>query len=80
MSKISITELKNDHILVLSIFKCAGDSSYADVEDIAVAADNLVKGKFRWRKYNKFIDLSLIKTLLANARDRGKLVIGGKNV
>lgn len=79
MKKIPISDVKSDQILVLAVYKCAGDNSYADAEDIAVAADNLVKGKFRWKKYKKYIDLYLIKTLLANARDRDKVILGGKD-
>ena len=79
MNKLVISELKNDYLLILAIFKCAGENGKADPEDIAVTLDNFVKGKFRWKKYKKYIDLSLIKTLLGNARDRSKLIQGGKN-
>ncbi len=79
MKKVPISEIKTDQILVLAVYKCAGNDSFADAEDIAVAADNLVKGKFRWKKYKKYIDLYLIKTLLANARDRDKVILGGKD-
>ena len=77
-SKIPVTELSNDQIIVLSIYKIIGERGLADAEDIAIAADQLIKGKYRWKKYKKYIDLGLIKTLLGNARDRAKLVTGGK--
>lgn len=79
MNKLVISELKNDYLLILAIFKCAGENGKADPEDIAVTLDKFVKGKFRWKKYKKYIDLSLVKTLLGNARDRAKLIQGGKN-
>ena len=75
--KMTITELTNDKILALAIYKVSGEYGNCDAEDIAVTADQLVKGKYRWKKYKKYIDLSLVKTLLANSRDRAKMIDGG---
>jgi|OM-RGC.v1.017660501 hypothetical protein len=78
-NKIDIRTLSNEYIILLALYKEAGEDGLADVEDIAVSADKLVKKKFRWKKYKKYIDLSLVKSLLANSRERVKLVNGGKN-
>lgn len=77
MTKIPVKNLKNNHIILLATYKSAGENGLADVEDIAINADKLVKGKFRWKKYKKYIDLYMIKNLLANARDQEDLIKGG---
>ena len=77
-NKIDIRSLSNEYIILLALYKEAGEDGLADVEDIAVSADKLVKKKFRWKKYKKYIDLSLVKSLLANSRERVKIVNGGK--
>ena len=79
MTKIQLKDLKNNHIILLATYKSAGENGIADAEDIAVNADKLVKGKFRWKKYKKYIDLYMIKNLLANARDQENLIKGGAN-
>ena len=38
-NKISITDLKNNEIIVLSVFRVAGETGSADSEDIAIQAD-----------------------------------------
>ncbi len=78
-NKIDIRSLSNEYIILLALYKEAGEDGLADVEDIAVSADKLVKKKFRWKKYKKYIDLSLVKSLLANSRERVKIVNGGKD-
>lgn len=78
-NKIDIRTLSNEYIIILALYKLAGEDGFADVEDIAVSADNLVKKKFRWKKYKKYIDLSLVKSILANSRERVKIVTGGKD-
>ncbi len=75
--KISISDLTSNEIIALSVYRVAGESGTAESEDIAVEADKIAKGKFRWKKYKKFIDIFQIRVLLGNAKI-SKLIKGGE--
>lgn len=47
-----------------------------DTEDIAILADELAPGRFRWRKFKEHIDLGLVRNGLQDARKKG-LTTGG---
>ena len=59
--KISISDLTSNEIIALSVYRVAGETGTAESEDIAVEADKIAKGKFRWKKYKKFIDIFQIR-------------------
>jgi hypothetical protein len=66
--------LSNDQIVLLAVVRLGGKFKPIDPEDIAMAADKIAPGKFRWRKYPKQIDLELINNGLRDAKKRKWLV------
>ena len=68
--------LRNDQVTLLALLQLGGSSSAVDTEDIAVAADKLAPGRFRWHKYPEHIDLGLVRNGLQDARKRS-LTAGG---
>ena len=77
LEKISISDLTSNEIIALSVYRVAGETGTADSEDVAVEADKIAKGKFRWKKYRKYIDIFQIRGLLANAKI-SNLIKGGE--
>lgn len=68
--------LRNDQVTLLALLQLGGASRAVDTEDIALAADKLAPGRFRWRKYPEHIDLGLVRNGLQDARKLG-LTAGG---
>ena len=65
-------------IVALAIYMLGGQSEWVDTEDVAVKADELMPGKFRWRKYEDQIDLNNIMISLRHAKreSNGRLISG----
>jgi hypothetical protein len=69
-----LASLSNDQIVLLAVVQLGGAFKAIDPEDIAMAADKIAPGKFRWRKYPKQVDLELINNGLRDAKKRKWLV------
>lgn len=69
-----LVSLSNDQIVLLAAVQLGGAFKPIDPEDIAMAADKIAPGKFRWKKYPKQIDLELINNGLRDAKKRKWLV------
>jgi hypothetical protein len=69
-----LLSLSNDQIVLLAVVQLGGTFKAIDPEDIAMAADKIAPGKFRWKKYPKQIDLELINNGLRDAKKRKWLV------
>jgi len=69
-----LVSLSNDQIVLLAVVQLGGAFKPIDPEDIAMAADKIAPGKFRWKKYPKQIDLELINNGLRDAKKRKWLV------
>lgn len=66
--------LSNDQIVLLAVVQLGGTFKPIDPEDIAIAADKIAPGKFRWKRYPKQIDLELINNGLRDAKKRKWLI------
>lgn len=60
-AKKQLQGLTNPHIIVLAAFLLGGDSGYVETEDVAVEADKLAPGRFRWKKHPENIDLERVR-------------------
>ena len=68
--------LNNDQVTLLSLLLLGGELDAVDTEDVAIRADELSPGRFRWRKYKEHVDLGLVRNGLQDARKK-HLVNGG---
>lgn len=75
---MSKRELSNVDVVILAVHQLGGLSVAQDTEDIAVEADRLAPGRFRWRKYPEFISDHLIGASLSDAKKpkNGHLLAG----
>jgi hypothetical protein len=71
-------ELSNVEVVVLAVYRLGGERASQDTEDIAVEADRVAPGRFRWRKYPEFISDELIRVYLSDAKKHrnGALLAG----
>ena len=60
----TIEDLRNPELVTLVVALLGGDLTYVDHEDIAVKSDELVPGRFSWRKYAGRIDLVKISDIV----------------
>lgn len=72
---------QNIEIVVLALYMAAGKTGWAHLEDIAVAADKIAPGRFRWEKHKNFISDRVISSWLSDARkpDKGSLVVSRRH-
>jgi hypothetical protein len=68
--------IRNDQITLVALLVLGADKSAVDTEDVAMKADELAPGRFRWRKFKEHIDLGLVRNGLQDARKKG-LTAGG---
>lgn len=68
--------LRNDQLTLVALLVLGGDKTPVDTEEIAIEADKLSPGRFRWRKFKEHIDLGLVRNGLQDARKK-ELVSGG---
>ena len=61
-------ELSNVEVVVLAVHHLGGLSVPQDTEDVAIEADRIAPGRFRWRKYPAFISDHLIGASLSDAK------------
>lgn len=68
----------NPEIVTLAVYLLGGDTSYVDIEEVAMKANELSPGRFEWRKYPGQINISQIANSLSDARKEknGNYVIG----
>lgn len=67
------SELSNEGVALAALLACGGDVSRIDTEDVAMRADELSPGRFRWRKYKDQIDLGLVRNGLQDAKKTGNV-------
>ena len=70
------TPLRNDQVALVALLVLGGDRAPVDTENVAIEADKLAPGRFRWRKFKEHIDLGLVRNGLQDARKK-QLVDGG---
>lgn len=71
-----MSAIRNDQITLVALLQLGGAIDAVDTEDIAIEADKIAPGRFRWRKFPEHIDLGLVRNGLQDARKRG-LTTGG---
>jgi hypothetical protein len=69
-------QIRNDQVALVALLVLGGDRAAVDTEFVAVEADKISPGRFRWRKFKDHIDLGLVRNGLQDARKK-KLVSGG---
>lgn len=70
------SQIRNDQVALVALLVLGGDRVPLDTETVAIEADRLAPGRFRWRKFKEHIDLGLVRNGLQDARKR-RLVDGG---
>jgi hypothetical protein len=70
------TQIRNDQVALAALLVLGGDRAPIDTENVAIEADRLAPGRFRWRKFKEHIDLGLVRNGLQDARKK-RLVDGG---
>lgn len=75
---MNIEELSNYQIVTLAVALLCGESEHVHPEDIAVKVQELLPGRFCWRKYPEQIDLDAVRVALRDAKKskNGTLVTG----
>lgn len=68
--------ITNDQVALAALLVLGGDRAPVDTENVAIEADKLAPGRFRWRKFKQHIDLGLVRNGLQDARKK-QLVDGG---
>jgi hypothetical protein len=61
----------NEDVVLSALFSLGGDLDALHIEDIAVTADELAPGRFRWEKYAEHINIQTIYKALKDARAHG---------
>lgn len=74
----TVTEkgLTNEQAVVLALSLLGAELRIVDTEDVAVKADEIAPGRFRWRKYPQYINNELVHTSLRDAKRLSNLVRG----
>lgn len=67
--------LTNEQVVLVALWQLRGDQELVDVEDVAMSADGLAPGRFRWRKYTDQVNIQYVGKALRDAKQRG-LVVG----
>ena len=68
MKKHTSRTFANHELVTLAIFLLGGDTKPADLEDIAVKANELAPGRFAWRKYPAHINIKYVDDSLRDAK------------
>ena len=78
MISVKKRALSSHEIVTLAVYLLGGDSKRIDTEDVAVKANQLVPGRFTWRKYRDQINIKYISAFLWDARKpkNGAYLIG----
>lgn len=67
------TEMTNEEVVVRAALKLGGHLSKVDTEDVAIGADLIAPGRFRWVKHKQHINIELVHTALRDAKRHGLL-------
>jgi hypothetical protein len=62
----------NEEVALLALLQLGGDVQLIDIEDIAIRADELAPGQFRWRKHVEHINLLAAYYALNDGRKSGR--------
>jgi len=73
-AKKRVTDLSNSEIVVIAAFRAGAAALQVDTEDIAVKANEIAPGRFRWKKYPDQINIDTVRKRLWDARKCGHLV------
>jgi hypothetical protein len=63
--------LTNEQIIIVALWWLRGELEMADIEDVAMAADELAERRFRWRKYPDQINIQTVGKALRDAKKHG---------
>lgn len=61
----------NEDVVVAALLALGGDLDPVHIEDIAVKADEIAPGRFRWQKHTQHINIQTVYKALKDARARG---------
>lgn len=68
-----MTSPTNEEIVLRALLALGGDLDPIHIEDIAVRADQMAPGRFRWQRYADQINLQAIYKALKDSRARGNV-------
>ena len=73
-------DMANYEIVVLAAYLAGAQYRYVDTEDIAVKANEIVPGRFSWRKYKDQINIESVRKRLWDAAkpEKGGYLIGSE--
>ncbi len=71
MTKMISTNLSNEQIVIVALWWLRGEHELADIEDVAMSADAVTPGRFRWRKYPDQINIQTVGKALRDAKMHG---------
>jgi len=72
-SRAKTTEMTNEEVVLRAALKLGGHLSKVDTEDVAIEADLIAAGRFRWVKYKEHINIELVHAALRDAKRHGLL-------
>lgn len=75
--QVSGDDLTNLEITTLAVFLLGGSAKVVDTEFVAMKADSLAPGRFRWRHFKDQVNLGWIRTFLKDARKQGYVTGNG---
>jgi hypothetical protein len=56
------------HLVTIALYMLGGDKQYVHLEDIALRVNEIAPGRFTWRKYPQYVDLSAVMFALQHAK------------
>jgi len=73
-----IHSFSNPELVTIAVAFLDGDVEPVDPEDVAVKVNDIVPGRFGWRKYPEWIDLGAVRDALRDAKkpQKGGLLVG----
>ena len=73
-----MTDAPNRLLVTVALSNLGGHNRKVHTEDIALEVNELVPGRFSWRKYPEFVDINVVLQGLGDARRRryGEHVVG----
>lgn len=62
------SRVSNSHLVVVAVAELGGANRFVHPEDVALRADKLAPGKFRWKKFRDYIDVNIVKKALRDTK------------
>jgi hypothetical protein len=61
-------EFSNEDAVLLALWRLGGERDQIHLEDVAIEADQIAQGRFRWRKYKEHINIQTVGKALRDAK------------